>query len=74
MYTEVPIRLGRGKNSVIVHNLVITIDEVKEPIKALGFNVLSLDYLDNHDAEIDDSYRYTDKLKRQTLFLEIQKG
>jgi ubiquinone/menaquinone biosynthesis C-methylase UbiE len=65
--TDIPIRLGHGENSVLVHNFVKPKKEVYNNLIKSGFEVIEYKSVDNPDANIDSTYQHKDKIGKLTI-------
>lgn len=70
---EVPIRLGRGENTVLVYNLLKSHTLIEEDLKNTKFKIEFYNSIPNPNAQMDKSHPYIDKIKFMTMFAAARK-
>lgn len=69
----VPIRLGAGEDTVLVHNTLKSYKQVEEDLKNSGFKIEICTSINNSNARMDESHPYKDKVKLLTMFVIAKK-
>ena len=70
---NMPIRLGHGTESVVVHNLIKSRPEVHQAVRDAGFVTEQEKELHHPNATIDDSYRDKEHVHKHAVLLVLQK-
>jgi ubiquinone/menaquinone biosynthesis C-methylase UbiE len=70
--TNMPIRLGRGTESLVVHNLIKSGPEIHQALRDAGFVTEEEKELDHPNARIDDSYRFKEHVHKHAVLLVLQ--
>lgn len=68
-----PIRLGQGKDSIVIQNLIKSRQEIEEGIAASEFIIKSEQQLDHPNAVIDDAYPYKSHIQKKAVLMVLQK-
>jgi hypothetical protein len=68
-----PIRLGYGTESVVVHNLIKSGPEIHQALRDTGFVTEEEKELDHPNARIDERYRYKKHVHKHAVLLVLQK-
>jgi SAM-dependent methyltransferase len=71
--TNMPIRLGHGTESLVVHNLIKSRLEVHQALRHAGFVTDEEKELHHPNARIDDSYRDREHVHKHVVLLVLQK-
>jgi SAM-dependent methyltransferase len=72
--TNMPIRLGHGTESLVVHNLIKSGPEIHQAaVRDAGFVIEEEKELDHPNARIDDSYRFKKHVHKHVVLLVLQK-
>jgi ubiquinone/menaquinone biosynthesis C-methylase UbiE len=70
---QVPIKLGLGQDTVLVHNTLKPYKQVEKDLKNSNFKIEMYIPIENANAHIDDSYQYKDKVKLMTMLIIAKK-
>jgi ubiquinone/menaquinone biosynthesis C-methylase UbiE len=71
--TNMPIRLGHGTESLVVHNLIKSGPEIHQALRDAGFVTEEEKELEHPNARIDDSYRYKKHVHKNAVLLVLRK-
>lgn len=71
--TNMPIRLGRGNESVVVENLIKSKEEIEKAISEAGFIIEEKSELDHPNAVVDDSYKDRVHIKKHAMLFVLKK-
>ncbi|MBP9762004.1 methyltransferase domain-containing protein [Patescibacteria group bacterium] len=68
-----PIRLGRGEDTIVVQNLMKARAEIEEAMKESGLAVLEERELDHPNAVVDDSFADKEHIRKHAVLFVSQK-
>ena len=71
--TEIPMRLGKNENSVLVHVFVKPEQELHKNLEVVGLKEVSYEKVDNPDAVIDPSYPQIKSVEKFTIICLAEK-
>ncbi len=70
---SVPIRLGQGKDSVIVRHLIKSRQEIYGAIKEFGLSIVTEQELVHPNSTVDDSFPDKEHVTKHAIILTLQK-
>lgn len=68
-----PIKLGRGKDAIIVENLIKSREELESALEKAGFTILKEIELDHPNAIVDPDFEHADKIKKHAIIFTLKK-
>lgn len=70
---QMPIRLGSGKDSIVIQNLIKSRAEIEEAIAGSGLVIEEEKELDHPNAVVDDSFAEKDHVRKHAVMMVLQK-
>lgn len=70
---EMPIRLGKEKDGIIVKNLIKSADEIKKAIADAGLSIVSEQELEHPNAVVDDSFVDKNNIQKKAVLMVLRK-